>query len=400
MISGATISAAERSPLIDDWKSFVEDPAVCTLPWNGFSLFPDGSVRNCAITDEILGNTHQQPIEEILQNQTNKSIRNDMINGHRHDRCRACYRVEDLQPGPVLNKISNRIWYMKKLGRHDLSIYQNDQQFIPRVLDIRWRNTCNLACIYCGSDLSSRWAQELGEPHRSDEPTFKRNQQWIMDNLHEVRHVYLAGGEPLLIRENLDLLERLSEINPDATVRVNTNLSVIQNNKIAELLLDHFPNTQWTVSLDSTGDSFEYMRWPGNWASFQSNLDYLRSRTNAINFNMVWCAVNAYSIFDAVDWITDLGFHHDTIVIQPLYSPRWLSVNNLDQTDIEQIRQLIQSKKENTHAGIYCNGLDSMLSYLDIEFEKNLEATRQNLSIMNQRRGLDFTDSLKYLHKR
>ncbi len=86
---------------------------------------------------------------------------------------------------------------------------------------MRWRNTCNLACVYCDSSLSSTWAKELNEPIRVDEQQLAKTKEYVLANAPNLKNVYLAGGEPLLMKENSELLDRLD---PSCTVRINTNL--------------------------------------------------------------------------------------------------------------------------------------------------------------------------------
>ena len=349
---------------------------------------------------ENLGNTHEHDIPHILANDINKTIKQDMMAGTRHSRCNTCYHTEDWQPDSHnLNKISNRIWYMKVLGNHDMSIYDNVDKHNTQVLDIRWRNTCNFACVYCGPDLSSKWAVELNDLSNVMEPsTFQHSKNQILNNLNSVKHVYLAGGEPLLIAENYELLTKLYEINPDATIRINTNLSMIQNNKIFDLLIHKFKNTMWTVSVDSIGDNYNYLRYPGNWSLFKENLNFLKSHTSNINFNMVWCVINAYAIFECFDELGEMGFNESAFIVQPLTGPKWLSVNNLSVTEIAKLKQSILDRMDKSTSSLYRNSLDSMLTYIDSNFNKNIERTLEKLGDLNKRRKLNFSNVLSYLY--
>ena len=380
-------------------KDLVLQPVLCVLPWHGFTLFPNGDVKNCAVSEENLGNIHKQFLPDILNNDVSEQVRSDMKSGIRHDRCTSCYRSEDLQPGlNPFSKISNRIWYMKIMRNHDLDVYKSTKYVASRVLDLRWRNTCNFACIYCGPDLSSRWAAELNDrSHIIDEQVFKKNKEYILQNLHGVKHVYLAGGEPLLIAENLELLERLREQSPEATVRVNTNLSKI-NNKIFDMLCHDFKNTKWTISIDSIEDSFEYIRYPGVWSEFQKNLKILQGKTNNIDFNMTWSILNAYDIFDAVDLLQcKFGFRDSTFVIQPIFSPEWLFIQNLSNSILIDIEKEIKKRLAQANSEIYRNSLRSMLTCLSMSWEKQSNLMKYQIDVINQRRNIVSPKSLHYL---
>ena len=161
-------------------KEFALHPTICPLPWTGVYVEPNGNVRNCAISFESLGNLHNQTIESCLHSDTNKQIKQDMINKIPHSRCSTCYKVDALSPNRLSNE-SNRSWY-KKYGikETDMSIYNDPTAFNLSVLDLRWRNTCNQACVYCGPDLSSKWAQELQNyTWTIDDATLEKNKEFI-----------------------------------------------------------------------------------------------------------------------------------------------------------------------------------------------------------------------------
>ena len=49
-----------------DAKKLLTNKSICVLPWTGFELEPNGSVKNCIISTEILGNINRTPIKNIL----------------------------------------------------------------------------------------------------------------------------------------------------------------------------------------------------------------------------------------------------------------------------------------------------------------------------------------------
>ena len=209
-------------------KEYLTKKSFCTLPWLGVYIQPDGGVRNCAIVKETLGNINETPLVDILHNSVNKAIKKDMLDDVMHFRCNHCHVLEKNQQFSP-NAISNRIWYLKTLVPKDLAFFDQAENYKLKMLDLRWKNTCNFSCIYCGPDLSSAWASELHMPQKIDDRALDESLQYIYDNIASVEHVYLAGGEPLLIKENLKLLKYLSTAKPDIDIRINTNLSIINN---------------------------------------------------------------------------------------------------------------------------------------------------------------------------
>jgi sulfatase maturation enzyme AslB (radical SAM superfamily) len=326
-------------------------------------------------------------------------VRNDMQSKIKHKRCTTCYRTEDLQHSNPISKISNRIWYMKVMKNHDLSVYDQDQFVNYSVLDLRWRNTCNYSCVYCGPSLSSKWAVERNKHtlFNIDEHSLVKLKTHIFDHAKDIKHVYLAGGEPLLIKENLELLEILKELNPDVTVRINTNLSIVDN-KIFKLLTEEFKNTKWTISIDNMLEDYEYTRYPGNWEKFLSNLTYLYTKTKNIDYNMTWSVLNAFTIFDTVDFLQEQFSCPDSVfVIHPIFNPKALQIGNLSDSTLGQLKCSINKRIQKCESTLYKNSLQSMISVIDKPITKRINKTIKYLEIINKKRSLLFPPSLSYI---
>lgn len=377
-------------------KEYLNKKSFCVLPWLGVYLQPDGVVRNCAITRTKLGNINDQPLVDILHGEVNQGIKTDMLGDVFHRRCSHCYNLESNQKFSFDN-VSNRVWYLKTVREKDLNFFDNVENFKLKMLDLRWYNTCNFACVYCGPDLSSAWASELNQPQHTDEQARKESLEYIYNNLESVEHIYLAGGEPLLIKENITLLTKMLEINPNVDVRVNTNLSIL-NNAIYNLL-KKFKNVHWTISVDSIGQEFEYTRYGGVWDTFVKNLAQLRQDFDKINFNLVWCVLNGSSILECIDFLQSQGFHENTFIVNPLDEPKQWHVSNLDNEILDQIRIKIKNKLSTSDSkySLY-NSLTLMLNYIDAPHEKNIDLTIHDLKVIDQRRKLDSTKIFKEVY--
>jgi MoaA/NifB/PqqE/SkfB family radical SAM enzyme len=161
--------------------------------------------------------------------------------------------------------------------------------------------------------------------------------EYIFNNAHQLKHVYMAGGEPLLMKENLELLAILKEKNPTVNLRVNTNLSKVDT-RVFETICE-FPNVHWTVSIDELGDEFEYVRYGSNWQDFLDNLETIRKFDHKISFNMLHHILNYMSIFDSIRFLQNLGFHSNSFIVGPLLAPAYLNVRHLPDHMLYTIQQ-------------------------------------------------------------
>jgi MoaA/NifB/PqqE/SkfB family radical SAM enzyme len=321
-------------------KELLTNKSFCPVPWTGFHIDPTGTVKNCICSFEDIGSLIEHPIEDILKGKTNTQIKRDILQDAKPNTCSYCYGLEKNKNSHDI--VSSRIYYLKQLKSVDREVYKEPENFDLHHIDIRWKNTCNFACVYCGPALSSKWASELNVtiPQPTKE-RFSELKNYVLTNAHQLKNVYMAGGEPLLTKDNEELLEVLLEKNPEVVIRVNTNLSKTQT-RVLDLLCK-FKNVHWTVSAENMGPEFEYTRYGGNWKEFLENLEQIRALPHKLTFNMVWCILNYQSIFDTVDYFLADGFHQNSFILTAIFGPVWLDCRHLPHDVLQSITVTLEN---------------------------------------------------------
>jgi hypothetical protein len=342
----------------------------------------DGTVKNCIRSAEPIGNIADAPIETIVLGKKNCQAQQNIEQGRPVSRCQPCYHLERGKQRHDI--VSDRIFYIRELKHVPPETYQPGN-FDLQTIDVRWTNLCNFACVYCGPEFSSRWSAELGvslpQPAPEQQQEFR---DYILSQAPRLRHVYLAGGEPLLMRENLELLDRLD---PDVTIRVNTNLSRTDT-RVFERICE-FKNVHWTVSVESMAKEFEYIRYGGSWLDFVDNLKHIHSLDHKISFNMIWFLLNPLSIFDCVDWLKDQGFHNNSFVIGALLGPEYLNIRHLPDDMLQLLQTKLQDRIDQQPGYLLEDSYRNMLHYIQQSFDKDLEGSFEKIKQMDQRRGID-----------
>jgi len=361
------------------------DKNFCLIPWTGFELDPDGKVKNCIISTDVIGDTHKQEIEDII---ANNPLRKKMLNGEYPTNCSGCY-LQEKNLKQNFDSISSRIYYTKQLANKITpTLLDKDDNFELKHVDLRWSNSCNQACVYCSSGYSSKWAQELGEKISRNKTSTEKIKKYVYDRIDGLENVYLAGGEPLLMKENRGFLDLLYDKNPNANIRINTNLSKTETGVFEEVC--KFKNVHWTVSVETMEDQYEYVRYHGNWKDFLKNLDVIKNLGHKISFNMLYFVLNYKSIFTTVEYLQRLGFHNNSFVIGPLYGPSWLNVLNLPKNVLDRCREELKNQIEKKPGFLLQNSWENCLSYLtDTEFSANIELTLNEIKKMDLRRKID-----------
>jgi len=374
------------------------DKNFCVLPWTGFELEPNGVVKNCIISEETLGNIHQNSIEDILQSKKNLEIKTQMLNKEFPNNCKGCY-FQEKDRATSFESISSRLYYAKELGPSiDSNLLDKKDNFNLNHVDLRWTNHCNQACVYCSPEYSSKWATELDKTIKSDKQTRDQVKKYVFNNVKQLKNIYLAGGEPLLINENRAFLKLLLEKNPDVHIRVNTNLSSTKTGVFQ--MLCKFKNVHWTVSVESIKEEYEYVRYHGVWNDFLKNLKYIQTLNHKISFNMLYFILNYKSIFDCIDYFKSIGFHNNSFILGPLYTPLFLNVKHLPENIKKEVITIFENKI-NEKPGFYLqNSLENCLKYLtQTGFHANIKLVHNGIKEMDERRKLNSRKIFPKLYK-
>jgi MoaA/NifB/PqqE/SkfB family radical SAM enzyme len=380
-----------------DPKEYLTNKSFCPIPWTGFMYNSNGDVMNCIRSQRPIGNLKNNSIQEILLGNT--TTKEQMLDHKPGIGCDVCYDLEGDKKG--YDMISDRIFYLKELKTVDKTLYDDPANFDLHTIDIRWSNICNFACVYCNPEYSSKWASELKIITKTPQAErVAELKQLVFDRASQLKHVYMAGGEPLLMKENLELLEILQEKNPQVNLRINTNLSKT-NTRVFEKVCE-FPNVHWTVSVDEMEAEFEYIRYGGKWADFLDNLNQIRKLDHKITFNMLHHLLNYRSLFDTVKFFKGLGFHNNSFVIGALLQPDYLNIRHLPNTMLQSVERELQDWISQKPGFLLENGLRNVLQYIKEPVEKNIEYCLAEIAKMDRRRGLDskqiFTEFYKELN--
>jgi MoaA/NifB/PqqE/SkfB family radical SAM enzyme len=369
-----------------DAKKLLTNKSICVLPWTGFELEPDGTVNNCIISTEPIGNINDTHIRDIISGDINTELKRKMLSDGQPRNCAGCYLQEKHRNN--LDSISSRLYYLKELGKKmDTNFYDNVANFSLKHVDLRWTNSCNQACVYCYPEFSSKWAQELGVKIKSRNEARQEVKNFVFENIKKLENVYLAGGEPMLMKENLEFLQLLKEKNPTCNIRVNTNLSTTRTG-IFDLLCG-FKNIHWTVSVEAKEAEYEYIRHHGSWDDFVKNLSVIRKLDHKISFNMLHFILNYNSIFECVDYLKGIGFQDNSFVIGPLYTPRYYNILNLPDVMLDKLKDTLKQRLQEKPTGYLKNSYQNLLAYYSsTPWQKDIDLFLQTTKIQDERRNV------------
>lgn len=270
---------------------------VCALAFNQLSVGADGKLRICCNAQHP-GLRHNgnfiHPSEQADLRYMEEGlgelgeIREALMSGVRHPACQRCWRMED--QGVRSFRVANNGMFPTT----HRALLEGRTDFSLEFLSLDFGNKCNLACRMCSPASSSLLAREqaLGDGHllpgevqtaksvveRANEKKWYENEtfwQSITPRIHEVRRLYLIGGEPLIIDEHVRLLDLIIEHGRPDLVRLeySSNLTTLGDRFIERW--KRFGTVSIAVSMDGVDAAYEYVRWPAKFARVEANLRLL-----------------------------------------------------------------------------------------------------------------------------
>jgi organic radical activating enzyme len=255
----------------------------------GLYLETNGDIKTCCSGNGALGNIKEQPLEEIFFYSKKFLEARESLNNHQFpEYCNGCTSAEKVTPGQ--SQYTSFTQNFTSTGERKL-----------KHIDLRWSNVCNLNCRYCSSQYSSSWEKLHGiKPKSANRDYHASILEEVKNSYDSLQEVFLLGGEPLLQKQNEELIKSLRD---DVKIFVFTNLSIaLENNTIYKLLKEKSQVT-WYVSFENVGDRFEYVRAGADWNRFVHNFNLLakeKQKVAVIPVYSIWSATRLMEYYDFI----------------------------------------------------------------------------------------------------
>ena len=119
---------------------------------------PHPAIIHCLIK-LILKKSKQ--IQKAIHNTRQKKFeREQMQQGERPKGCEYCWKIEDMGPDNVSDRVyKSKIYAEKDLTRAFQTPCQQDVDL--QTLEISFDRTCNFACSYCNPAFSTTWVKDI-----------------------------------------------------------------------------------------------------------------------------------------------------------------------------------------------------------------------------------------------
>lgn len=274
----------------------------CPLPWIHQFIQADG-IKMCCSSKTKLSVTP----EEFAESDHLNSVKQTIINGDIPKDCMSCANLE--RKGFTSTRTSAlKDWSFTIDTVPDKLLY----------LDLRYSNLCNFSCRSCEPAFSSSISEEiisnpiLKKYYNAPTQIHVKNQlseSFFTSTLPTIKRINFTGGEPLLIKDNISVLEKLLEFdNKNCEILITTNGSVM-NDKILRLI-NQFTNVHWTISLDGIEKSAEYIRYGTNWSQLKKNINSILNLRQSVAFNTVLSSYSVLSLSRLVNFFKEIKLRY------------------------------------------------------------------------------------------
>jgi radical SAM protein with 4Fe4S-binding SPASM domain len=423
----------------------------CLAPYITTDLDQMGHIRSCYRGRNNLGNWKHENFEEVFNNDEYKQLRQSLNSGEKNSNCKSCWMAESHNAiSPRVDIFYDAVEHIKDIDnfvetiKQDITVGNTDN--LSRI-ELRPSLLCNMRCMHCGPDSSTRWIEKLknkedfetydsivGRINDDDNAENKITNKNINEHfkngltsnstykeeikklLSKTTEIQFAGGEPLLTPEHEEWLNYLvneAKTSKNQYLSYNSNFNVKNIEKYFPYWKE-FKKVIIRASIDTSFDSYEYFRAEGDVELLKSNI----KKFNAFfknNDSVLLSGTVTFNMFSALtwkdileDWINnDLRFHASLVLNHPI-SAIGLP-NDLKEKAIEDIYFTIENIRSYTDNALFIDHFihhaTNCMEYLknskrdDMKLTTNTCKYIQMCDRMNDKRIFDYFPELrKYWH--
>lgn len=358
----------------------------CSKSWTDINInFYNRTLRHCCKSAEYPF-PEQLTVDFINHSAQIQTRRTQSLQGVAHADCASCWKSLD-STGTAYRDWMN-VWDSQFVEQQQHNLKDN----AVRIIDIELDNTCDMSCIYCFADTSSKIAQEEGIASKSkfDEHDYAVFKQWIKEYLVRTDHLHdhivfnFLGGEPTASKRFYDLIEFIESVAAVSSIEIEVAVCTNANTNqyLMQKLIAAIDRSRliWNVSVSNEGfeDDAELVRWGLNWDRFEQNLIAYMSHPKVSRFSLT-PTVNVLSLKSFpryVKWVHDLFDMYGNNKTLDWYG------NYVDYPSVLDIANLTKE-----HAHWLNDVLDTILLYKHNKQYSNLVQFEQFIMSMQQRVG-------------
>lgn len=402
----------------------------CVYPFIHLATLTDGSIPPCCVgykTDAMI--TDSASIKDAWNSKELKAIRLKMLKGEEVENCSQCYNDEIA--GVSSHRIQSNEFYYKTykedVDKAMMSVLEDGTMLTdPFTLDIRAGNTCNLKCVMCRPNESSKWlsdAKRIINVTKSDELkldwTIKSNINtkdfsWVEREefwndfkslVPGLKEIIFGGGEPFLSKSINNLIQFMVETEHSKHIKIRFHTNGTNIPESFWPLVEKFREIEMIFSIDGYDKQNYYVRYPAAWEEILKNL-WLSEKSKAKT--MILYSIHSLSIYNLVDfydWKLTQPFqniNNTPIILGRVYNPSYLNPQGLPLQIKEKIYKRIMhfiEKHKANYPTWYFDSLNANANWIMDERESNISTLFEYVKNLDEIRGTSFEETFTEFNK-
>lgn len=401
----------------------IKTDTACQLKWNWSTLYLySGKTASCHRTG--WDNVTLETFDNFHNTQKKQQERTQMLAGlWPKQSCSYCKDIEDN------GGFSDRMLHLTIPDQSPVELEADltAVSVTPTILEVYFNNTCNMACLYCIPDLSSKINQENRQfgnfsnngveltsleinPEHSQ--MLEKFWQWMQNHSHKLKRFNVLGGEPFYQIEFKNCLEYFeNKSHPDLELGIVSNL-MIDSNKLSEylqrfkqLLIDRrLKRVDITCSIDCWGPEQEYVRYGLDLDTWARNFELLmQQKWLTLNINQTISVLTIKTMPELLKRLSDwrkkknIGHYFSAVSPQPTYLMIDILGSTIFENDFEKILEQI-SPVTDPSAHQYMSGLANTVKN-SCPDSKEMLKLKTFLDEKDRRRGTDWKTIFPWLQK-
>lgn len=305
---------------------------LCSVPFSMMYFGFVGKAIGCCYTrDFYTGSYPQQRIRDIWNGPEMEAFRKRM---RRHDLSKGCHVCREQLMSKNYDGVKARFYDYHKANENGY----------PVTLEFELSNRCNLECLMCIGLFSSKVRKDREKkapiPEAYDD-NFVRELEEFIPHIKEAK---FYGGEPFLIPIYYKIWDKILEINPEATVLVQTNGTVL-NDKVK----DYMERGRFSIniSIDSLNKQrFEMIRKGADFDQVMANLEwfihYCKRKGTDLGFSITPIVENRMDLAGLVRYCNkrEIVLYFNTVVL-----PHEHAIWQMPQTELAELATELEAEK-------------------------------------------------------
>lgn len=356
----------------------MDSNTFCPLPWLQLASTTDGYYRPCCEFKWKQQDKKARWNDDIsVYNKSISTVKKQLLNNQKPTECNNC-------------------WNLESKGAESLRIQSLKNPLFNRNLDhgvvstdMKLGNLCNLGCRMCEPHSSTVLQNEV-----KNNPTI----DWTVEDIDAAHHDYLknswpeislekiskietiehlkfTGGEPFAISNVINFLKQIK--NPsNITLEFLTNALLINDKKID--LLKRFKKVRLHISCDGIKNSYNYIRWPGDWNNFEEILNKIQFSTDFdLTISVTASAYNVFILPEILSYFSNRNLNTSIIIVNtPDYLNPWVYPEPLKEKIIEKYKSYPKIKE--LEIVLKHNVIYNVDLYSKFETQKNIKDHLRN----------------------